>query len=90
MQLICSIITLIFMNGSYVFISYDMESVVEQTSEDIEEVDLVYDPSRDFEVADILDLDIFDFDVEELANSNAHADYLDIMIRSRNLVVRIT
>ena len=79
-----------FMNGSYVFIAFNMDSVIEQTSDDTEEVDIVYDPSREFEVADILDLDIFDFDVEELADSSEHADCLSIMIRGRNLVVRMT
>jgi hypothetical protein len=85
MQLICSLITLIFMNGSYVFIAFNMESVVEQTSEEPEAVDTIYDPSRAFEVADILDLDIFDFDVEELASSSEHADCLNMMLRSKNL-----
>ena len=89
MQFICSIITLMFMNGSYVFISYDMESVIEQTSEDTEEVATVYDPSRSFELADILDLDLLDFDVEELADSQEDADELNIVIRSKNLVVRM-
>jgi hypothetical protein len=86
MQLICSLITLIFMNGSYVFVSFNMDSVVPTSEDDLEEVDMLWDPSRDFDVADILDLEIFDFDVEELAASSEHADYLNTMIRSRNLV----
>ena len=87
MQLLCSLITLIFMNGSYVFVSFNMDSVVLTSSEnETEETDTVSDPSMDFDVADILDLDIFDFDVEELANSSEQTDCLNTMIHSRHLV----
>lgn len=89
MQLICSLITLAFMNGSYVFVSFNMDSVVPTSEGGIAEVDLLWDPSMDFDIADILELDIFDFDVEELANSSEQADDLNIMIRSRNLVDRL-
>jgi hypothetical protein len=85
MQLICSLVTLAFMNASYVFVSFNMDSVVPTNEEKSAEVDLLWDPSMDFDIADILDLDIFDFDVEELANNGKQSDNLNAMIRSRSL-----
>jgi hypothetical protein len=90
MQLLCSLITLMFMNGSYVFVSFNMDSVIELSSEsETEETDTVSDPSRDFNVSDILDLEIFNFDVEELANSNEQSQNLNTMIQSRQLVGKL-
>jgi hypothetical protein len=70
MQIICSL-ALIVMNGAYLFVSYNMDAmVVDEGEPAIEEVVTIFRPSMDLELADILDLDIFDFDVEELAASN--------------------
>ena len=71
MQIIC-LITLMFMNGAYLFVSFNMEEmIVPDESEPetaqvmtISKTDLEFDPSA------VLDLDIFDFDPEELANSH--------------------
>jgi hypothetical protein len=72
MQIICSL-ALIVMNGAYLFVSYNMDAmVVDEGEPAIEEVVTIFRPSMDLELADILDLDIFDFDVEELAASNEH------------------
>ena len=63
MQIICSI-ALILMNGAYLFVSYNMdEMVVDESEPAIEEVVTILRPSINLELADILDLDIFDFDV---------------------------
>jgi hypothetical protein len=48
------------------------EMVVDESEPAIEEVVTILRPSMNLELADILDLDIFDFDVEELAASNEH------------------
>jgi hypothetical protein len=72
MQIICSL-ALILMNGAYLLVSYNMdEMVVDESEPAIEEVVTMLRPSMNLELADILDLDIFDFDVEELAASNEH------------------
>ncbi len=74
MQIICSLV-LILMNGAYLFVSYNMdEMVVDKNEPEIEEVITILRPSMELELADILDLDIFDFDVEELAASNEHSN----------------
>lgn len=68
--LLCSI-ALIFMNGAYLAVSYNMESLVfDEDAPELEQVVSTSSPSLDFEIADILDLDILDFTVEELAESN--------------------
>jgi hypothetical protein len=73
MQIICSI-ALILINGAYLLVSYNMDAMLVDESEPaIEEVVTMLRPSMDLELADILDLDIFDFDVEELAASNEHS-----------------
>jgi hypothetical protein len=73
MQIICSL-ALILMNGAYLLVSYNMDEMVFDESEpEIEEVVTILRPSIDLELADILDLDIFDFDVEQLAASKEHS-----------------
>ena len=58
------------MNGAYLAVSYNMDSLVFDESEpELEQVISTSSPSIEFEIADILDLDILDFDVEELADS---------------------
>lgn len=70
MQAIC-LVTLMLMNGAYLFISFNMDSMVGgEESEKIEEVVIAATKRMDFDPADILDLDIFDVDVEELAERN--------------------
>jgi hypothetical protein len=69
MQIVCSAIVLIFMNWCYLLISFNLESIVAQRSEE-ESAAEIYpsDASSEIELADLLDLDIFDFDVDELAD----------------------
>ncbi len=71
MQIIC-LITLIFMNGAYLFVSFNMESMIpDEREEQTEEAFVTSSTGRDFDPADVLDLDIFDFDTEELNNSRS-------------------
>jgi hypothetical protein len=80
MQIISLLTALILMNLSYVFIYFNMEKIVSQSSDEetIEEVifssDSIIDPSSDLGLADLLDLDILDFDVEELIAINEEDD----------------
>jgi hypothetical protein len=57
-----------------------MDSVVEQTMEDettdIQEILPSSDYITTFELADLLDLDIFDFDVDGLAGKNKDDEYV--------------
>jgi hypothetical protein len=65
-QFICSLILVIF-NGAYLFICFNMELMSSSESEDkIEEVVTLSSQTQDFEPSDLLDLDIFDIDVDEL------------------------
>jgi hypothetical protein len=56
-----------------------MDSVLEQTMEDetteIQEILPSTDYSTTFDLADLLDLDIFDFDVDGLENKNKDDEY---------------
>jgi hypothetical protein len=75
MQASC-LMTLIWMNGAYLFISFNMDSmVVGDEREQIEEVVVASTTRMNFEPADLLDLDIFDFDVEELVASGDRHDF---------------
>ena len=79
-QMISLLIALILMNLSYLLISFNMETIVSQSRDEeiIEEVilspDLSIEPSNDLGLADLLDLDILDFDVEELIDINEEND----------------
>jgi hypothetical protein len=83
MQSIGTICLLMFMNGVYLFISFNMESIVAETSEvslpkviasNLNIADtrkksadgVESDRDIDFSLSDLLDLDILDFDPEEL------------------------
>lgn len=65
MQALCSI-ALMFVNGAYLFISFNMESMI--SDNEIEQVEVVVSSSvsTEFDPADMLDLDILDFAVDEL------------------------
>ena len=77
MQIIVCSIALMLMNGAYLAVSFNMDSLVSDESEpDVVEFVSQSNPSMDFEIADLLDLDIFDFDVEELANSTERSSSL--------------
>jgi hypothetical protein len=69
-----------FINGACISISFNMDSVVEQTMEDdtteIQEILPSTDYSTTFDLADLLDLDIFDFDVDELERKNKDDEYV--------------
>jgi hypothetical protein len=66
MQAIC-LITLMFVNGAYLFISFNMESMIpDREIEQVEEVVISSSISTEFDPADVLDLDILDFAVDEL------------------------
>jgi hypothetical protein len=69
MQIFCSLVTLLFINGACLSISFNMESVLEQSIEDdTEEIVSLVDYTTSFDFTDLLDLEIFDFDVDELEN----------------------
>ena len=90
MQLVCSFIALAFINGTYLFISFNMDSIVSQsTEEEIEEVILTSSSSNEMELADLLDLDIFDFDVEELEERNTESNFISTNIRRTEDLVTI-
>ena len=77
MQIIVCSIALMLMNGAYLAVSFNMDSLVSDESEpDVVEFVSQSNPSMDFELADLLDLDILDFDVEELANSTERSSSL--------------
>ncbi len=62
----CSLV-LVFFNSTYLFICFNMELMVPDESEDkIEEVVTITTQTQDFDPSDLLDLDIFDIDVDEL------------------------
>ena len=83
MQIFCSIVTLIFINGSCLLISFNMDSILELSMEDeTEEVLPVTDYSTSFDLTDLLDLDIFDFDVDELESRNKDDEH--IFVNSRH------
>ncbi len=68
MQIIC-LITLVFINGAYLFVSFNMESMVPvDNEEETVAVMMTSDTSAEFDPASVLDLDIFDFNIEELTN----------------------
>jgi hypothetical protein len=78
MQLLLPLV-LTFMNGAYLFVSYHMdEMILDESDEEIEEVVTISTTSIELEPIDILDLDIFDFDVEELANSNERSGSMSL------------
>jgi hypothetical protein len=57
-------------------ISFNMESVLEQSMEDeTEEIFPTTDYTASFDLTDLLDLDIFDFDVDELENKHQKDEY---------------
>ena len=69
MQMLCSLVTLLFINGACLSISFNMESVLEQSIEDdTAEIVSLVDYTTSFDFTDLLDLEIFDFDVDELEN----------------------
>jgi hypothetical protein len=87
MQLICSILALAFMNITYMYASFNMDLLLEDGEDEIEEIAIITPLSEDFGLTDILDLDIFDFDSEELAERNERAKAIAIGLRGdRDLV----
>jgi hypothetical protein len=72
MQAICSF-ALMLTNSAYLFIYFNMDLMVLDASEEqIEEV-VVLSANPDFDPTDILDLDILDFDIEELMDRKGDA-----------------
>ncbi len=85
MQIIVCSIALMLMNGAYLAVSFNMDSLVSDESEpEVVEFVSLSNPSMDFELADILDLDILDFDVEELTDSTERSS----SISSRSNIAR--
>ena len=73
MQAIC-LITLMFVNGIYVFISFNMEAMLPNNEpEQTEEVVVSSATSTEFDPADILDLDILDFAMDEMDGEEARS-----------------
>jgi hypothetical protein len=69
MQTVICLTALMFVNGAYLFISFNMESMIPVAeNEQVEEVIVSSTINTEFDPADILDLDILDFAVDELAN----------------------
>jgi hypothetical protein len=74
MQIVC-LITLVFVNGAYLFVSFNMESMVAvDNEEETTAVVMTADTSTEFDPASVLDLDIFDFNIEELADVSAESE----------------
>ena len=70
MQTVICLITLMFVNGAYLFISFNMESMIpDADNEQVEEVVVSSTINTEFDPSEILDLDILDFAVDELDNS---------------------
>lgn len=69
MQAVCSFALIFLFNGAYLFISYNMESMIPDPDNGLEEVVVSSIANMEFDPADILDLDLLDFDVDELTNS---------------------
>jgi hypothetical protein len=87
MQIICSIIILLFINGCYLITAFNMESIIAASSDEedgniVSTLDPNRDKDRDIDLADLLDLDIFDFDIDELIDSREASDRLATDIRS--------
>jgi hypothetical protein len=77
-------IALLCMNGAYTFISFNMESMIPTTeSEQVEETIVAVATNLEFDPADLMDLDILDFAVDELAD---HGKYDASASRSPHLV----
>jgi hypothetical protein len=78
MQIICLII-LVFMNGSYLLTSFNMDSIMLQDDgEETEQLLLTSNSNMNFDLTDLLDLDIFDIDLEELTDNNQETDYISV------------
>jgi hypothetical protein len=71
------LLVVILMNGTYLSVAFNMDSMlVDESAAEIPEIVPSSDTSTDFDLVDLLDLDIFDFDVEELADSKEHSESL--------------
>jgi hypothetical protein len=71
MQAVICWIALLFMNGAYTFISFNMESMIpENEHEQIEETIVSVAANMEFDPADVLELDILDFAVDELMDKD--------------------
>jgi hypothetical protein len=82
MQMFCSMVTLMFINGSCFFISFNMDSILDLSLEDeTEEILPTTDYSTSFDLTDLLDLDIFDFDIDELERRSKEDEH--IFVNSR-------
>jgi hypothetical protein len=83
MQIFCSIITLMLINVSCLLISFNMDSILDLSMEDeTEEILPTTDYSTSFDLTDLLDLDIFDFDVDELERRSKEDEH--IFVNSRH------
>jgi hypothetical protein len=84
MQTVICWIALLCMNGAYTFISFNMEAMIPDTeNEHVEEMIISLATNLEFDPADILELDILDFAVDELAD---HGEYDAPRSRSPHLV----
>ena len=82
MQIVCSAIVLILMNGCYFITAFNLESLVAHNDE-AETTEFVSssNPSSEIELADLLDLDILDFNLDELVDSNEERERLATNLR---------
>ncbi len=75
MQAVICWIALLFMNGAYTFISFNMESMIpENEPEQIEETIVSVAANMEFDPADVMELDILDFAVDELMDKDPNTN----------------
>jgi hypothetical protein len=84
MQTFICWMALLCMNGAYTFISFNMESMIlDNENERVEETIVALATNLEFDPADLLELDILDFAVDELMD---HGQYDAPTSRSPHLV----
>ena len=83
MQSMCSAIVLILMNSCYFITAFNLESLVAHSGDDEQTTEFVSSSgsSSEIELADLLDLDILDFDLDELVDSNEKRERLATSLR---------
>jgi hypothetical protein len=86
MQIVCSMLVLILMNSCYFITAFNLETLAAQNGE--EEINSIVSSSAyssDIELADLLDLDILDFNLDELVDSNEERERLASNLRHGQL-----
>ena len=76
MQIVCSAIVLILMNGCYFITAFNLESLAHSGDAETTEFVFLSNSSSEIELDDLLDLDILDFNLDELVDSNEEQERL--------------